>query len=421
MAVQLATAEMGVKKSPAIGPTAAPLMPTVNALFELAREHEGNRHSKQDVTSTAKKPDVGIVVRSDGDGRGRKAIESDLVNYAEDAPDGAQSGSRRRRRGGRHRNRERDGSRGDGEDGCEIPNCDAGDKADEPLMAQGLEGVLRQLCARTRRSRLPAEHQPSKCHLSLLSSGHSDGSTAVGSSTDEECQAKQRAADLQTKFKLKHSDQEWKTKFSSSLEIVAACPGSEDQETRNRWRSHLESSDDPEHEARRILRMTTVLCCQGFFSQPDVLEEPPGVTDAKVVNTFSVSEFASVLEACDPQVQKQMMGEKMYDLISQSEPALAGKITGMMLATVTILDLIELLKSDTLLQVKIDEAVNALRAPSEVPRSRCPSSSSSQDKPNEVRSSTESGDAESTRQQRSASDVQEKKKKGSNKIRSPTL
>merc|ERR1719503_168539 len=40
---------------------------------------------------------------------------------------------------------------------------------------------------------------------------------------------------------------------------------------------------------------------------------------------------ASTLAAANPQVQKQMIGEKLYPLIAKIEPQMAGKVTGMML------------------------------------------------------------------------------------------
>merc|ERR1719350_2587831 len=68
---------------------------------------------------------------------------------------------------------------------------------------------------------------------------------------------------------------------------------------------------------------------------------------------------AAALAAAPPSVQKQMLGEKLYPLISKFQPELAGKITGMMLEMDNS-ELLMLLESDQQLTSKVDEALRVL-------------------------------------------------------------
>eukprot|EP00747_Dinoflagellata_sp_TGD_P124279 gnl/TRDRNA2_/TRDRNA2_173959_c2_seq49.p1 gnl/TRDRNA2_/TRDRNA2_173959_c2~~gnl/TRDRNA2_/TRDRNA2_173959_c2_seq49.p1 ORF type:complete len:651 (-),score=194.21 gnl/TRDRNA2_/TRDRNA2_173959_c2_seq49:57-2009(-) len=69
---------------------------------------------------------------------------------------------------------------------------------------------------------------------------------------------------------------------------------------------------------------------------------------------------AATLAAAPPGVQKQMLGEKLYPAIAKYQPALAGKITGMMLEMDTS-ELLTLLESEQQMKVKIDEALRVLQ------------------------------------------------------------
>merc|ERR1712014_431721 len=69
---------------------------------------------------------------------------------------------------------------------------------------------------------------------------------------------------------------------------------------------------------------------------------------------------AASLAAAPPQVQKQMIGEKLFPAISRFQPELAGKITGMMLEMDNS-ELLMLLESDQQLKVKVDEAMSVLQ------------------------------------------------------------
>jgi polyadenylate-binding protein len=70
---------------------------------------------------------------------------------------------------------------------------------------------------------------------------------------------------------------------------------------------------------------------------------------------------ASALASASPEMQKNMIGERLYPLIHQSQPELAGKITGMLLEMDNS-ELLHLLESPEALKHKIDEAIQVLEA-----------------------------------------------------------
>ena len=66
-----------------------------------------------------------------------------------------------------------------------------------------------------------------------------------------------------------------------------------------------------------------------------------------------------LLAAQTPEQQKQLLGERLYQLISQVQPSNAGKITGMLLEMDNG-ELLNLLESPEALNAKIVEAVSVL-------------------------------------------------------------
>ena len=70
---------------------------------------------------------------------------------------------------------------------------------------------------------------------------------------------------------------------------------------------------------------------------------------------------ASALASASPEMQKNMIGERLYPLIHQSQPDLAGKITAMLLEMDNS-ELLHLLESPEALNAKISEALQVLEA-----------------------------------------------------------
>merc|ERR1740121_1165694 len=68
---------------------------------------------------------------------------------------------------------------------------------------------------------------------------------------------------------------------------------------------------------------------------------------------------AAALAAAPPSAQKQMLGERLFPLISKLQPQLAGKITGMMLEMDNS-ELLIMLDSEQQLKHKVDEAMLVL-------------------------------------------------------------
>jgi polyadenylate-binding protein len=70
---------------------------------------------------------------------------------------------------------------------------------------------------------------------------------------------------------------------------------------------------------------------------------------------------ASMLATSSASEQKQMIGERLFPLVQEHQPHLAGKITGMLLE-IDNSELLHMLESRELLSAKVDEAVQVLQA-----------------------------------------------------------
>lgn len=70
---------------------------------------------------------------------------------------------------------------------------------------------------------------------------------------------------------------------------------------------------------------------------------------------------AAALANANPQEQKQMLGERLFPLIQQMKPDLAGKITGMLLE-IDNTELLHMLESRESLSSKVEEAITVLQA-----------------------------------------------------------
>ena len=84
--------------------------------------------------------------------------------------------------------------------------------------------------------------------------------------------------------------------------------------------------------------------------------------DEQVINIAGQPPLTTdMLASANPQEQKQMLGERLYPLISCIYPEWAGKITGMLLE-IDNAELLHMLDSPDSLREKVQEAYNVLEA-----------------------------------------------------------
>jgi polyadenylate-binding protein len=74
----------------------------------------------------------------------------------------------------------------------------------------------------------------------------------------------------------------------------------------------------------------------------------------------------AILAAAPVEQQKQLLGERLFPLIHNLQPELAGKITGMLLEMDNT-ELLVLLESTESLTAKVDEAVAVLKQHGAIP------------------------------------------------------
>lgn len=113
------------------------------------------------------------------------------------------------------------------------------------------------------------------------------------------------------------------------------------------------------HQARNASTPPSVPVPGVVPPQPNPV--PPPVAPQVPPPPANESLTASALASATPEMQKNMIGERLYPLIHASQPELAGKITGMLLEMDNS-ELLHLLESPDALNAKISEALQVLEA-----------------------------------------------------------
>jgi len=96
-------------------------------------------------------------------------------------------------------------------------------------------------------------------------------------------------------------------------------------------------------------------------NQYTVMQQQQQPEQAAVVMQGQEPLTASLLATASQSEQKQMIGERLFPLVQEHQPHLAGKITGMLLE-IDNSELLHMLESRDLLSSKVDEAVQVLQA-----------------------------------------------------------
>lgn len=98
------------------------------------------------------------------------------------------------------------------------------------------------------------------------------------------------------------------------------------------------------------------------YPQPQVMAPAqPEQAQVTVIQQGQEPLTASLLATATPSEQKQMIGERLFPLVQDYQPHLAGKITGMLLE-IDNTELLHMLESRDLLRAKVEEAVQVLQA-----------------------------------------------------------
>lgn len=101
-------------------------------------------------------------------------------------------------------------------------------------------------------------------------------------------------------------------------------------------------------------------------SGPQITQNVPvGPPVALLEQQIPGTPLQQLLSTLPPDEQKRLCGEKIYPLIAQSQPSLAGKITGMILESSYTEQLVHLIENPEALEEKVSEALKVLRDHSE--------------------------------------------------------
>jgi polyadenylate-binding protein len=98
---------------------------------------------------------------------------------------------------------------------------------------------------------------------------------------------------------------------------------------------------------------------------PNAVPLPVGPPVSALDQQIPPSAFAQLLAPMPPEDQKRLCGEKIYPLIAQVQPNLAGKITGMILESSYVDQLVHLIEDPEALNEKVSEALKVLKDHSE--------------------------------------------------------
>lgn len=120
-------------------------------------------------------------------------------------------------------------------------------------------------------------------------------------------------------------------------------------QARNRHDYHLQSTATPGSRQQQ----------QHYMGMPSQAAGGLTAGTAGVNGLLRDDSLPQTLAAAHPQMQKQILGERLFPLVHKLQPELAAKITGMMLEMDNA-ELLSLLESETLLRAKVDEALVVL-------------------------------------------------------------
>jgi polyadenylate-binding protein len=101
---------------------------------------------------------------------------------------------------------------------------------------------------------------------------------------------------------------------------------------------------------------------------PQIIPQQPQQPQPAVFIQGQEPLTASMLASAPPNEQKQMLGERLFPLISNMHQELAGKITGMLLE-IDNSELVHMLEHHESLKGKVEEAVAVLQAHKTTPAS----------------------------------------------------